>query len=221
MAGSNVGKVVAALERNGQLDNTLIWFLSDNGGTVRQASNYPLGGKKGTKFEGGHRVPFILYWKDRVPAGDYDPMVSALDIYATSIRAAGGSLQQERPVDGEDLMPYITGTKDGVPHPRLIWRKLECAAARDGHWKLIRAEKHGLALYDLSSDIEERHDLAGEMPEKVEKLRKQLESWETDKMEPLWLEGEKWTGVRFKDHTVKFQTGLLPGRKAGSLMLGE
>jgi arylsulfatase A-like enzyme/acetyl esterase/lipase len=217
----NVGKVIDALKRNGQFDNTLIWFLSDNGGTVRQASNHPLGGKKGTKFEGGHRVPFILYWGGRVPAGDYEPMVSALDIYPTSIKAAGGSLDQERPVDGVDLLPYLTGTSTGVPHPWLIWRKLECAAARDGDWKLIRVEQHGFALYNLSTDIGERHDLAGEMPETVEKLRKQLESWETDKMEPLWLEGEKWTGVRFKDHTVKFETGLLPGRKAGSLMLGE
>ena len=217
----NVGKVIDALKKNGQFDNTLIWFLSDNGGTVRQSSNYPLGGKKGTKFEGGHRVPFILHWKDRVPVGDYDPMVSALDIYATSVKAAGGDLKQERPLDGVDLLPYLSGEKAGEPHPRLVWRKLECAAARDGDWKLIRVENHGFALYDLSKDISESHDLAAAMPEKVEQLRKQLEAWETDKIEPLWLEGEKWTGVRFKDHTVKFKTGLLPGRKADRLTLGK
>jgi arylsulfatase A-like enzyme len=217
----NVGKVIAALKKNDQFDNTIIWFLSDNGGTVRQASNHPLGGKKGTKFEGGHRVPFILHWKDHVPVGDYDPMVSALDIYPTSLKAAGGSLEQKRPVDGVDLMPYLNGEKQGEPHPRLIWRKLECAAVRDGDWKLIRVENHGYALYDLSKDLSESHDLAAAMPEKVEQLRKQLEDWETDKMDPLWLEGEKWTDVRFKDHTVKFKTGLLPGRKAGSLTLGK
>jgi len=82
-------------------------------------------------------------------------------------------------------------------------------------------ENYGFALYDLSKDISESHDLAAAMPEKVEQLRKQLEAWETDKVEPQWLEGEKWTGVRFKDHTVKFKTGLLPGRKADSLMLGK
>jgi arylsulfatase A-like enzyme len=217
----NVGKVIDALKKNGRYDNTLIWFLSDNGGTVKQASNHPLGGKKGTKFEGGHRVPFILYWKDRVPAGDYDPMVSALDIYPTSVRAAGGDLKQERPVDGVDLMPYLSGRTHGVPHPGLIWRKLECAAVRDGNWKLIRVENHGYALYDLSADIAESRDLAAAMPEKAEQLQKQLEAWEADKMAPLWLEGEKWTGVRFEDHTVKFRTGRLPGRKAGSLMLGK
>jgi arylsulfatase A-like enzyme len=217
----NVGKVIDALKKNGQFDNTIIWFLSDNGGTVRQASNHPLGGKKGTKFEGGHRVPFILHWKDHVPVGDYDPMVSALDIYPTCIKAAGGSLEQKRPVDGVDLIPYLNGKKQGEPHPRLIWRKLECAAVRDGDWKLIRVENHGYALYDLSTDLSESQDLAAAMPEKVEQLRKQLEDWETDKMDPLWLEGEKWTDVRFKDHTVKFKTGLLPGRKVGSLTLGK
>jgi len=217
----NVGKVLAALEKNGLMDNTLIWFLSDNGGTTKMASNYPLGGKKGTKFEGGHRVPFVLYWKGRVPVGVYDPMVTALDIYPTCVKAAGGSLEQERPVDGVDLLPYITGQKAAVPHPRFFWRKLECAAVRDGDWKLIRVENYGYALYDLSTDLSESHDLAAQMPEKVEQMRKQLEAWETDKIEPLWLEGKKWTKVRFRDHTVKFKTGRLPGRVEGSLLLGK
>lgn len=217
----NVGKVVEALKKNGQFDNTLIWFLSDNGGTVRQASNHPLGGKKGTKFEGGHRVPFVMYWQDHVPVGVYDSMVSALDIYATSVVAAGGDLKQERPVDGVNLVPYLRGETTELPHPQMIWRKLECAAVRDGDWKLIRVENYGHALYDLSEDIGENRDLAAQKPEKVEQLRRQLEKWESDKMQPLWLEGEKWTGVRFKDHSVKFKTGLLPGRKANRLMLGK
>lgn len=218
----NVGKVLAVLEKTGQLDNTLIWFLSDNGGTVKQASNYPLGGKKGTEFEGGHRVPFVLYWKDRVPVGVYEPMVSALDIYPTCVKAAGGSLEQERAVDGVDLIPYITGAVKDLPHPTLIWRKLECAAVRDGDWKLIRVENYGYALFNLKNDIAEKKDLAAAMPEKVTQLSRQLQAWETDKRDELpWLEAEKWTGVRFKDHTVKFKTGLLPGRKKGSRTLGK
>jgi arylsulfatase A-like enzyme len=203
------------------MDNTLVWFLSDNGGTVAQASNYPLGGKKGTKFEGGHRVPFVLYWNNRVPVGVYEPMVSALDIYPTCVKAAGGSLAQERPLDGVDLLPYITGRNTAAPHPQFIWRKLECAAIRDGDWKLIRVAEYGYALYDLSNDLSESHDIAAKMPEKVEQMRKQLESWETDKMQPLWLEGKKWTKVRFEDHTVKFKTGRLPGQVDGSLLLGK
>ena len=143
----NIGKVIAALEKHQLMDNTIIWFLSDNGGIGPTFSNYPLGGKKGFKFEGGHRVPFLLYWKGHVPAGKvYDPLVSSLDIYPTSLIAAGGSLDEPRGVDGVDLMPYVTGENIGAPHQRLYWCKLDCAAVRDGQWKLIRVDGYGFAL---------------------------------------------------------------------------
>ena len=81
-----IGKVIAELDSQGVTDNTLIWFLSDNGGVDdNYASNLPLAGAKGTKFEGGIRVPFILQWKQRFPKGRvFAPMVSALDIFPTS-----------------------------------------------------------------------------------------------------------------------------------------
>jgi arylsulfatase A-like enzyme len=210
----NIGDVLAALERNGQMDNTIIWFLSDNGGTANQASNAPLGGKKGTKFEGGHRVPFLLYWKDHVPAGqDYDEMISSMDIFPTSLKAAGGSLEQERPFDGIDLLPYITGNNDGVPHQQLYWRKLECAALRDGDWKLIRIEGLDLALYNVKDDIGEQKNLATQMPEKVEQMEKMLVGWEQDKIEPQWGEGKIWTKVRYDYHKAWFETGKPPVKK--------
>lgn len=210
----NIGEVFAALERNGQMDNTIIWFLSDNGGTAGKYSNAPLAGKKGTKFEGGHRVPFVLYWKGRVPAGkDYNEMVSALDIMPTSLKAAGGSLEQERPFDGVDLLPYILGKKDGVPHQQLYFRKLECAAIRDGHWKLFRIDGLPLALYNLEEDIGEQNDLAKQMPEKTERMLKKLENWETGLMEPIWGEGKIWTKVRHDYHKAWFETGKPPQKK--------
>lgn len=190
----NVGKALAALEQHDLMDNTIIWFLSDNGGIGPTFSNFPLGGKKGFKFEGGHRVPFILYWKDHVPAGKrYDRMVSSLDIYPTSLIAAGSSLDQSRPVDGVDLMPYMSGKNKGAPHDRLYWRKLECAAVRDGRWKLIRVDGYGSALY--------------ERPEKVDQLTEWLEAWERDKMQPLWEEGERYKVMRYQYHTERFKTG--------------
>ncbi len=210
----NIGDVVAALKRTGKLNNTLIWFLSDNGGTVSQASNLPLGGKKGTKFDGGHRVPFLLYWKDHVPAGqDYNEMISSMDIFPTSVAAAGGSLKQERPLDGVDLMPYITGKKSGAPHQQLYWRKLECAAMRDGDWKLIRIEGLDLALYNLKDDMGEQTNLANKMPEKVERLEKMLEKWEVGLTDPLWKEGAMWTKVRYEYHKAWFETGKPPSKK--------
>lgn len=208
----NIGRVIKSLEDNKLMDNTIIWFLSDNGGTVKQASNLPLGGKKGTEFEGGHRVPMLMYWKGKVPAGkDYNELVSSMDIYATSIKAAGGSLKQERPLDGKDLTPFLNKTVKGIPHKALYFRKLECASIRVGDWKMIRVDKLGYGLYDLKKDIGENKNLAKQMPEKLDELKTMLKKWEKDKINPLWSEGVKWEKVRYNDHKVKFETGVLPG----------
>ncbi|TWT84328.1 Arylsulfatase [Planctomycetes bacterium CA13] len=204
----NIGKVLDSLHQHRLIDNTIIWFLSDNGGIGPTFSNYPLGGKKGFKFEGGHRVPFLLYWKNHVPAGKvYDQMVSSLDIYPTSLAAAGGSLDQPRPVDGVDLIPYVTGENTNTPHERLYFRKLECAAMRDGHWKLIRVDDYGFALYNLKDDIAERNDLSAQQPDRVSQMKGLLEAWEQDKMEPLWKEGERYKIMRYQYHTQRFKTG--------------
>ncbi len=210
----NIGDVIEALKKTGKLDNTLIWFLSDNGGTSGNYSNHPLGGKKGTEFEGGHRVPFLLYWKDHVPAGkDYKEMISSMDIFPTSVVAAGGSLDQERPLDGVDLMPYITGKKSGIPHEKLYWRKLECADMRDGNWKIIRVEGLPVVLYNLKDDIGEQQNLADKFPERVERMEKMLMQWETELMDPLWLEGAIWTKIRYEYHKAWFETGKPPTKK--------
>lgn len=210
----NIGMVIESLKKSGQLDNTIIWFLSDNGGTCAAASNAPLGGKKGVEFEGGHRVPFVLYWKNHVPAGKcYNPMVSALDIFATSVTAAGGDLKQERPLDGVDLIPFIKGDTEGVPHQQLYFRKLECAGMRDGKWKLIRVENLGMALYNLNDDIGETKNLAQKLPEKVASMTKQLGLWEEKTTTPQWKEGKMWTKVRYDYHKAMFETGKPPGKK--------
>lgn len=210
----NIGRVLQTLEKSGRMENTLIWFLSDNGGTVKQSSNQPLAAIKGTKFEGGHRVPFVLYWKGKVKAGQvYAPMVSALDIYPTCVAAAGGSLEQPRPLDGVDLLPYLAGKKAGVPHRQLYWRKLECAAMRDGDWKLIRVEGLADHLFNLGTDIGEYRDLAATQPERLQRMQTMLRAWEADKMQPLWKEGSKWTKVRHDDHQGWFENGKLPREK--------
>jgi arylsulfatase A-like enzyme len=200
----NIGKLLKTLDELKLRDNTLIWFLSDNGGIAKDSSNAPLGGQKGLEFEGGQRVPFIVNWPGHLKPGVYKPMVSSLDIYATSVVAAGGSLKQPKPLDGVDLVPYLTGKKDGVPHEQLFWRKLECAGMRDGKWKIVRVDKLGTALYDLDADLSESHNIAAQMPERVEQMQKQLKSWETDKVEPLWSEGEYWAKYRYKKHKERF-----------------
>jgi arylsulfatase A-like enzyme len=131
----------------------------------------------------------------------------------TSLKAAGGSLEQERPFDGVDLMPYILGKQDGVPHRQLYWRKLECAAVREGDWKLFRIEGLPLALYNVKDDIAEQKNMATHMPEKVEQMEKMLVAWEQDKIEPLWGEGKIWTKVRYDYHKAWFETGKPPAKQ--------
>jgi len=201
----NVGKVMDALKAYKLDKNTLIWFLSDNGGIAGASSNLPLGGRKGTKFEGGQRVPFVVSFPGRIPAGSrYDNMVSSLDIYPTSVLAAGGSLNQPKALDGGDLMPYLTSKKKGIPHEQLFWRKLECAAMREGSWKLIRVDKLGYGLFNLDKDISESDNLAERMPERVGEMKKKLEAWETNLTEPWWGEGAIWTKHRYKAHKKRF-----------------
>ena len=210
----NVGYVIEALKKSRKLDNTMIWFFSDNGGIVRQSSNAPLGGIKGTFFEGGHRVPFVLYWKGHLTAGTvYNKMVSSMDVFPTSLTAAGGSLKQERPLDGVDLIPYLTGKKKGAPHETLCWRKCPIATIRHGDWKLIRVDDYGSALYNLKDDLGEQHDLSKKMPEKTAQLEKELKTWESTKKKALWREQKRWQTWRYNYHISWFKTGKPPGKK--------
>ena len=199
----NIGRLIAALKKNGQYENTMIWFLSDNGGTVKQASNYPLNGKKGIKFEGGQRVPFILSWPNVLKAGQkFDGLTSAMDIFATSFKAAGGTTVP-KPLDGVDLIPYLKGEKKGAPHEILYFKKCEGAAVRLAQWKLIRTEGLPLMLYNLDDDLSERKDLFKSNPEKAQELLKKLETWEKDLVKPWWGE-PGWEKQRKKDY-IRFR----------------
>ncbi|MEM8734470.1 MAG: sulfatase [Planctomycetota bacterium] len=201
-----IGRVLAALEKNGQLDNTLIWFLSDNGGATNNASsNLPLAGHKGIKFEGGIRVPFLMQWKAKFPAGRVDSrMVSAMDILPTSVAAAGGEPvalgSGSRPLDGVDLLPFLTGEKAGEPHQQLYWHKLWFSAMRDGPWKLIYVQDYGYALYNLVEDLGEKHNLADTHPQRVQSMTRELDLWKSQMKEPLWGENERWFRVHSRNH---------------------
>ncbi|PHS17704.1 MAG: hypothetical protein COA78_02980 [Blastopirellula sp.] len=185
----NVGRLIQYLDQKKLRDNTLIWFLSDNGGTGPTASNVPLNGKKGIKFEGGQRVPFVMNWPGHIPAGKtFTGLTSAMDIFPTSFQLAGGNTTP-KPLDGVDLWPYVTGEKTGSPHQRLFWKKLEGSALRDGDWKLIKTEGLPVMLYNLKDDLQEYNNLAESQPEKVEQLLKLYESWDAELAPAQWGEG--------------------------------
>ena len=202
----HIGRLLNYLQETGKRDNTIIWFLSDNGGTKINASNYPLNGKKGIKFEGGVRVPMVLNWPKKIDSSTVvDGLVSSMDILPTSLALAGLSVDFPKPLDGVDLTPYLLEKNtEAAPRTELYWRKLEGKAMRDGNWKIIKTEGLDPMLYNLADDISERKNLAEAHPQLVQEMLKKLETWEGDLMQPLWKEGDKWIAVR-KSEYIRFR----------------
>jgi arylsulfatase A-like enzyme len=206
----SVGDVMQALRTHGIEDDTLVVFLSDNGCALYiygACSNTPLNGGKRYQFEGGHRVPFIMSWPSRLPAGKVSELpVSSIDL-APTLLAASGTDQIPTEFDGVDLLPFASGDTQGSPHDRLFWRAGPNRAVRDGKWKLWQVNRTTeevfqsitpgallpdwtapkgsplgqlTLLYDLEADIGEQNNLAAERPEVVGELIERLDEWNTE-----------------------------------------
>jgi len=183
-----IGAVLRKLREAGIEDDTLVFFFSDNGGAPGNASrNTPLRATKGTVYEGGIRVPFAIQWKRRVPGGRvYDHPVISLDVLPTAVAAAGGTLPADRPIDGVDLLPFVTGGRATAPHEALFWRFGPQSAIRKGSLKLVRIRDQAPALYDLAADLGEAHDLAAQRPEAVTELSEAYAAWNAQLADPRW-----------------------------------
>jgi arylsulfatase A-like enzyme len=182
-----IGAVLKALRDAGIEDDTLVVFLSDNGGPLSNGStNGPLRATKGTVYEGGVRVPFLLQWKRQLPAGKtFDSPVISLDIFPTAVAATGGQVPADHPVDGVNLLPFLKGEKQAPPHDVLLWRFGAQSAVRKGNWKLV--QRGGSAeLYDLAADLGEKTDLAAQKPEVVKDLGDLYARWNAELKDPLW-----------------------------------
>jgi arylsulfatase B len=174
-----VGKILAALGELGLEENTLLFFLSDNGGPTREltSSNKPLRGGKSDVYEGGLRVPFLVQWPGRLPQGveEHRPVIS-LDIAATALNAAGAGSQSN--LDGVSLIPYLTSDLTGRPHEELFWRQGPRIAVRVDDWKLLRnsrTDREAWELYDLSADPGETNNLIAEQGQRAADLRSVLD----------------------------------------------
>ena len=210
----NIGKVMKKLEEEKLLENTLVFFLSDNGGAKNnQSTVFPLKGWKGNEFEGGHRVPFIMSWKGHLPKGiKSEKLVSSLDIYATALAIAGTKNPKEKPIDGKSLLPFDNNKKSANIHEMIFWRKDEAAAARIGDYKLIRLRNDESVLYNLRSDIGEVKDLSKIEVKKYQELQKALSNWESNMINPLWVEEPEWTKITFDIHKA-----LMNNKKPGKV----
>lgn len=188
-----VGRVLKEVRRHGLEEKTIICFLSDNGGpTSKNASrNNPLRGDKGDAWEGGFRVPFALQWKGRLPEGRvYDKPVSALDLGGTVVALSGAEVPEGKPLDGVNLIPYLTGENKGAPHEAIYLRQFDRNrfAVRQGNEKILIPWKGGKAqLYDLGKDLGESTDLADRFPDKVEHLNRLRIQWNRQLREPTFL----------------------------------
>lgn len=184
----SVGEIMHKLRTEGLEENTIVIFLSDNGGPTKEltSSNLPLRGGKGQYYEGGIRIPFLLQWKDRLPAGQvYDKPVISLDLYPTIAAAAGKPV--DRPdIDGVNLLPYLTGEQTEAPHDFLFWSFNGRMALRRGDWKIMRNRPdQEVELFRIGDDIGETRELSEAYPEKKMEL---LDFWRAVSEE---LQGDK------------------------------
>jgi arylsulfatase A-like enzyme len=190
-----IGQVLAGLDRHKLTENTLIFFLSDNGGptSVNASDNSPLRGVKATTWEGGIRVPFLLQWKGTLPAGKtFDEPVIQLDFAPTALAAAEAKAEGTQ-FDGVNLLPHLQGKATSPPHAELYWRFGDQAAIRKGDLKLVKARDGGpdWELYNLAADIGESKNLAVEQPEVVQDLAARYEAWNKTLQEPRWGPGQR------------------------------
>ena len=183
-----VGAILNKLRDARLAENTLVVFLSDNGCATYTGActNDPLRYGKLTHLEGGFRVPFAMQWPGHLKAGTVsDQLVSSLDLFPTAMALAGASLPKDRPYDGVNLLPYLTGKTNGQPHEALVWRNGPNAAVRKGKWKLFKGGDQ-YWLFDLSKDVSEQRNVASQYRAVVEQLKSVLAKWEAQMKQPLW-----------------------------------
>lgn len=181
-----IGRILQALEKRGLAQNTVVVFASDNGGT-RSARNTPLSGIKGSTYEGGIRVPGMVRWPGKIPAGTTsDQVCCTLDFTASFVRIAGAHVSPDRAFDGLDIIRLIQDKRPAQART-LFWRgrrglRTWCAV-REGDMKYVRRtekEKTTESLFDLKQDVGEKHNLRTTRPEDVRRLQAKLSAWEQD-----------------------------------------
>jgi arylsulfatase A-like enzyme len=196
-----VGQIMNKLHESGLEENTLVFFMSDNGGKLKWgANNGVLRKDKGSSYEGGWRVPFLLQWKGVTQPSVYDQPVNSLDVLATIADLSGAALNPEKPLDGVNLIPYVTGAKQGAPHRAVFLRgggSEGTYAVRMGDYKIITYNGGtGRQMFDLKNDIREENNIIKALPERFKEIDSVRAEWSKGLIEPAYL------GL---EHTKKFK----------------
>jgi len=202
-----IGRLIALLKKSGKLENTFILFISDNGGHYKITKQWPLRAGKGSYYEGGIREPMFVRWPGKIkPGSKTDVPVTNLDFYPTLLEVAGVEKQKEKVLDGNSILPILTG-KEKLGQRPLFWhfpiyleayvkkdtttqdpvfRTRPGSAIRFGDWKLIQYfENNDLELYNLKEDIGEKNNLAETKREKLNELLGILDIWRDETCAPI------------------------------------
>ena len=190
-----IGNVIEVLKENDQYDNTIIYFLSDNGAAMsNDASAFPFKGWKGNQYEGGIKTPMIMTWKNKIKSNtQFDGFISALDIFKTSLEASSVNKEYMINADGKNIMNYLND--NNIKNENLFWRKDKMATVRSGDYKLIRLNDTSTVLYNIKKHYFEDFDLKINKPEVHDSLLKVLSSWENTLIDPNWIENKNWNIV--------------------------
>ena len=189
-----IGNVVEALKENDQYDNTIIYFLSDNGAAMsNDASPFPFKGWKGNQYEGGIKTPMIMTWKNKIKSNtQFDGFISALDIFKTSLDASSVNKEYMVNADGKNIMNYLND--NNIKNENLFWRKDKMATVRSGDYKLIRLNDTSTVLYNIKKNYFEDFDL------KIKSQSSRLFIWVIVFLgkyiiDPNWIENKNWNIV--------------------------
>ncbi|WP_282072503.1 sulfatase-like hydrolase/transferase [Polaribacter atrinae] len=187
-----VGKVMNKLEALGLTENTIVFFLSDNGGPEKNngSDNGALRAGKGQLFEGGIHVPFAMQWPGKIPSGSiYESAIISFDIFATAIDNASKPIETKNELDGVDLIPYITGVKKTAPHDYLFWRKFDADnyAIRNNKGEKVVMIKEKSMLFNLDTDISETTNLIHTQKEIFKQLEETYQNWNSQMLNPIFL----------------------------------
>ncbi|WP_378924205.1 sulfatase family protein [Pelagicoccus mobilis] len=192
-----VGAIVEALREYGIEDDTIIFYFGDNGAPLKihmaddpfnkpgwdGSLNGPMVGEKGMISEGGIRVPYLVYWKNHIPAQVYEAPVLSLDSGATALALAGVETEPGE-IDGVDLMPHLVGGNTKDPHETLYWRFWGQSAIREGKWKFYELENGVRMLFDMDSEAHETKNVLKRYPEIADRLQQKLERWRDAQQRP-------------------------------------
>lgn len=185
-----VGRLLNQLESLHLDKNTLVYFLSDNGGPEQSngSDNGVLRGGKSSIYEGGYRIPFAMQWKGTVRPGVYHNPISSLDIFATIAAISKVPIQKNRPLDGVNIIPFITGKNKSLPHDKIYLRKFDekSYSVRYNDLKLVSKRDSLPELYNLKEDIGEKYNIAKQNPDQVKILDSIRKVWDSQLINPVF-----------------------------------